>query len=161
MGASVPIEARALFARKRLNPYFRKFAFVEEESALHKSIAEEADLWSFLVGGPSLPPFFDGRAIHEACAYPSFKNIKRLFGRVGIVDIEARLNRALRGDLETLVGNFQDLRTALAHSAPPSITMKDVRDRLKDQVKLVSAIDKILHSHIMNHGGPACWAEAA
>lgn len=158
-GQHLPADVRASFARRRLIPYFKRFAFLEEEGVLHNSIISETDLWSFLNGSQDIPAFFDGRAIHETCAYPSYKNLKRLFARVGIPDIEAKLGRILRRDVEALIVAFQDIRTALAHAAPPRITLKDVRNRLDDQIKLVSAIDRILFIHVSNHGGLECWTE--
>lgn len=160
-GEHLPEAIKASFARRRLAPHFKRFAFSEEEGALHQSINAEADLWSFLSGTPHLPAFFDGRALHEACAYPSFKNLKKLFARLGVLDVDARLSRVLRRDVETLVAAFQDIRTALAHAAPPSITIKDVRDRLGDQLRLVAALDRVMFSHISVHGGPECWVAAA
>ncbi|CAO4180167.1 RiboL-PSP-HEPN domain-containing protein [Methylorubrum populi] len=156
-GEHLPAEVRASFARRRLTPYFKRFAYSEEETSLHQAINAEADLWTFLKGGQNLPDFFDGRGLHEACAYPSHKNMRRLFARLGIPDFDARLGRTMRRDVEALIVAFQDIRTALAHAAPPRITLKDVKERLDDQVRLVSAIDRILFNHITRHGGPECW----
>jgi hypothetical protein len=59
--------------------------------------------------------------------------------------------------MSSLIDAFQSLRTALAHSLPPSITISDVEARLADAKALVGAIDRIFHGHVMSHGSSDCW----
>lgn len=154
----LPVEAKLFLVSKKLGPHFSTFNVNGEESKLIASLSKEDNfLWSLLIGSSPVPPLFEGRSIYNAATYPSYKNIKKLFARLGIQGIDHLISKNLRRDTETLIGNFQSIRTALAHSSPPAITVLDVENRLSDMRSLVGAIDRIFHGHVVKHGGTACW----
>ena len=156
-GAITPHASRAFFVVRRLDKLFASYRFSGDERALFSSIGSETALWPLMMGADKLPSFFIGKEFHEGSSYPSYRNIRRLFARVGIDDMIARLSRNLSRDTEVLIEGFQSIRTALAHSSPPTITISDVEDRLKDVKELVGAIDRVFFSHVMKHGGTDCW----
>ncbi len=156
-GAVTPASSRAYLALRRLDGLFASYRVSGDEKALSAALMGETDLWSFMTGADILPPFFSGQTFHEGASYPSNRNIRRLFGRVGIDNIHALLGRNLSRDVELLIESFQSVRTALAHAAPPAITIADVEARLKDIKALVGAIDRVFFGHVMRHGGYHCW----
>lgn len=158
MGSQTPSVARAYIALRRLESSFAKYQYNGDERTLYMSLQAEGALWPLLAGDSSLPSFFEGKALHDGTTYPSHKNIKRLFARVGIDNMLDRLSRNLSRDAEALIENFQSVRTALAHSSPPTITILDVEARLSDSKALIGAIDRIFHGHVMRHGGSDCWS---
>ena len=158
LGKHVPPSTRGFVALRALETSFAKYAFNGDESALSEAIAAEGTLWSFLLGSDQVPGVFSGKLLHDKTAYPSFKNLKRILRRVGIDNAKGRLNSALKADVETLIEGFQSIRTAIAHSSPPALTLADVQDRISDMMKLVGAIDRLMHKHVLAHGGSACWA---
>jgi hypothetical protein len=157
MGHTTPGDARAFIASKTLERRFALFHYNGDERALYTSLMSESDLWPFLNGDPKLPAFFEGKALHQGAAYPSSKNIKKLFARLGINDMIARLSRNLSRDVEVLIDGFQGIRTALAHSSPPPLTIVDVERLLTDCKSLVGSVDRVFYAHVMKHGGPTCW----
>jgi hypothetical protein len=156
-GAITPVSARAYIASKRLGPAFSKYFYDKDEKNLIAAIQDESSLWPLLVGGSNLPSFFEGKAIHDGAAYPSIKNIKKLFARLGIKNMIDEIGKALKRDAELMIDGFQNIRTALAHSAPPTVTINDVETRLSDSQELVGAIDRIFCRHVTKHGGRDCW----
>jgi hypothetical protein len=161
LGTALPDRTRGFLAAKRFEQHFVKYAYLSDETALSSAIANEHRYWAVLNANPALPNFFDGKAIHSGSAYPTLKNIKRLFARTGLDGIDGKLGGILRRDVEAMIEGFQSIRTALAHSAPPSVTMKDVRRLIEDMIKLAGAIDRIFFSHVSRHGGLACWSAPA
>lgn len=157
LGHVTPIDARAFIAAKKLKRNFALFQYNGDEKALYTSLMSETDLWPFLSGGAALPPFFQGKALYDGVAYPSSKNVKKLFARLGIKDMIARLSRNLSRDVEVLIDGIQSIRTALAHSSPPPLTIGDVERHLADCKSLVGSIDRIFCAHVLKHGGPTCW----
>jgi hypothetical protein len=105
----------------------------------------------------ALPAYFTGRDLHKETSYHSADNLRRLFRRAGIDNILGLLSGRLRRDVELLIEGFQSVRTALAHAAPPLLTVADVETLLVDIKALVGAIDKVFYQHVMQHGGQACW----
>jgi hypothetical protein len=156
-GLSLPAVSRGFLATKRFESYFARYAFNKDEAKISADIPNEHQQWPILNPQPALPPHLDGKAFHDQTAYPSFKNIKRLFRRVGIAKPEAELNKYLKGDVETLIEGFQSVRTAIAHSSPPPLTVKDVKKLLNDNIKLVRCIDRMFFRHVIAHGGQSCW----
>ncbi|MGJ5150985.1 HEPN domain-containing protein [Bradyrhizobium sp. HKCCYLR1023] len=157
LNKSLPDLPRGFLVSRRLQRHFAQFAYTGDEAQLLKSIPKEYQAWPIFDDRAPLPAYFDGKLLHEKSAYPSFKNLKRLFFRVGIDQFEAKMNRLINGDMETLVEGFQSIRTALAHSAPPALTILDVKKNLRDITKLVSAIDRLFYKHVVENGGSSCW----
>jgi hypothetical protein len=157
LGKKVPLRSRGYVAVRTLEESFSRYIYNQDEASISESVAAEADLWNFLIGSDQLPSLFSGETLHDGTAYPSYRNLKRLLRRVGVSEPKKSLNAALKSDAETLIEAFQSIRTAIAHSAPPALTLGDVRSRLADMVKLVGAIDRLMHKHVLVHGGPSCW----
>lgn len=153
----LPVLPRGFLIASRFRKHFDHFAYTGDESQILKSISREYHAWPIFDSDFPLPPYFDGKLFHERTAYPSFKNLKRLFLRVGIDNFQSQMDRLLRSDVETLVENFQSIRTALAHSSPPSLTLLDVRNNLTDMERLVRCIDRVFFRHVARHGGVVCW----
>ncbi|MBY3466241.1 hypothetical protein HFN80_19975 [Rhizobium laguerreae] len=156
--AHLPANTRGFLAAKRFERHFSKYVFAGEEVALSSAIATEHKNWPVLDENSILPHYFNGSILHAETAYPTLKNIKRLFARVGLDTIEHSLARLLRRDVDAMIEGFQSIRTALAHSAPPDVTLKDVRRLLEDIRALVGAIDRTFFSHVLRHGGLVCWS---
>lgn len=155
--ADLPDLPRGFLITSRLRKHFDQFAYTGDEAQILRSIPREYQAWPIFDPNFLFPPYFDGKLFHEKTAYPSFKNLKRLFLRVGIDNFQAQMNRLLKSDVETLVENFQSIRTALAHSSPPALTLLDVKNNLADMDRLVRCIDRVFFRHVARHGGVVCW----
>lgn len=127
LGASLPASVRGRIAAQRLLQPFETYVAKREEGPIYSYLANQGDIWQVMIGNPQIPPRITGKEIHDGRAYPSNKNLKNLFIRVGIQNIHDELARILRRDIDTLIEGFQSVRTAIAHSAPPDITLKDVK----------------------------------
>ena len=155
--AALPPSVRGRIAAKRLHPQFERYLLRRDESKIHYYLGSQSDLWSLMIGVGAIPPFIRGEEIHEDCSYPSAKNLTRLFARIGISNVQVEIAKILQRDVEAMIEGFQSVRTALAHAAPPSITLKDVRRLLGDMAALVRAMDRVLYKHVAKYGGTVCW----
>lgn len=156
-GSNLPDLPRGFLLSNRFQRHFSNYLFTGDEAVLLKNIPREYLAWPIFDINFPLPHYFDGKMLHDKTAYPSFRNLKRLFFRVGVSDFEAQMNRLLRGDTEVLVESFQSYRTALAHSAPPDLTLADVKRNIRDIERLVRCIDRVFYRHVARHGGSSCW----
>ena len=157
LGASLPPLVRGRIAAQRLLSPFETYVAKREEGPIYNYLASQADIWQIMIGNPLIPPWLTGKEIHDGRAYPSNKNLKLLFIRFGIDNIHNELSKILKRDIDTLIEGFQSVRTAIAHSAPPDITLKDVRRLLGDMLALVRALDRVVYRHVWRHGGDVCW----
>jgi hypothetical protein len=156
-GSDLPELPRGFLVSTRLQKHFARYVFSGDEAQLLKNVPREYLAWPVFDVSFPLPAYFDGKLFHDKTAYPSFRNLKRLFFRVGIDKFQSEMDRLLRGDVETLVENFQSIRTALAHSAPPALTLADIKKNIRDIERLVRCIDRVFFRHVAKHGGVACW----
>ena len=89
--------------------------------------------------------------------YPSVKNIRQLFVRIGLRNLWDMVNRRTRRDFAFVLQSFLDVREAIAHQAPPPLTFVDVRSHIRNVQSFVNAVDRILYSHVLRHHGRKCW----
>lgn len=156
LGKNIPANSRVSIALSSLSGEFSKYLVFQDEERVTNSLSNQSLLWEFLAGNVDNPPMFQGKTLLKSASYPSYKNIIRLFKRIGIKDINHQLSIKLKGDPEIFIENFQSLRTALAHEHPPLITINDVRDRTADMKKLVAILDRLLWRHIVKNFGIIC-----
>lgn len=157
-GDKIPDSTRGFIAVHYFRRHFEKFSYSRDEGEVTREVLREHTQWPFFNKPMPLPRYFDGKILSNEVSYPSQRNLKKLFGRVGISDFEDRLSRTLKRDVDLLISGFQDVRTAIAHSSPPELTLRDVRDLLSDMLQLVRAIDRIFYQHVSKHGGVECWS---
>ena len=88
------------------------------------------------------------KTIDDKC-YPSVKNLKRMFNRIGLKGIFGRLNARLRRQVELELRSLNALRGALAHSGVDGqLSQTEIRERVKNTQQLVAAIDKETFYHL-------------
>lgn len=91
-------------------------------------------------------------------SYPSVKNIKRMFKRIGITNIFSRLKARLKFDVELEIVSLNGLRGSLAHSGlSGSLSYTDVKDHLDKINRIVKAIDKESFYHLRGSCPVAIW----
>jgi len=89
--------------------------------------------------------------------YPSIKNLKVLYLRMGITDIIVELNRKSEKDLKTSLESFLSLRESIAHQGAPTITFDDIERNFKNINEIIKYFDRIIYSHISNESGSTFW----
>jgi hypothetical protein len=156
-GSQIPDATAGFIYASKIRRSFHRFIHDNDEGAVNKAVFDVHSHWPVLNKIDEVPSFFDGKIIHDKVAYPSLKNLKRLFNRLGIPGIEDKVGQVLRRDAAVMIENFQSVRTSLAHSAPITVTIVDVKRLLDEMRSLVRALDRIFFKHVMSHGGPTCW----
>ncbi|SAL14163.1 hypothetical protein AWB70_00507 [Caballeronia cordobensis] len=99
-----------------------------------------------------------GKDIYGSLKYPSEDNLKKLFFRLGINDLFQQLSAHLKQDAVALLKSLGSLRTQLAHTGTlPGISCKDVREKLDDAERFVSALDRLMYRITIENLGAAIW----
>jgi hypothetical protein len=113
--------------------------------------------YEFALDGRPLPPF-SVRLLYADRKYPSPKNLKRLFDRLGLRNSFGAMNALARRDTEGMLTSFNDLRTEMAHTGMPvGLSVGDIRQRIKDMQIIVGCIDRMFYRHVCGSVGSACW----
>jgi hypothetical protein len=155
--AEVPSRVRAHTVATRVSSYFSRFSYTGDERELNRALESDTDLWRFLCGLDAVPASFGSEILLRDSKYPSIRNLKRLFARIGIDNIFDRLGSVCKMDAELKIESFQSVRTALAHEAPPNVTLTDVRSYGSDMITIVGGIDRIVCQHLSKISGSDCW----
>jgi hypothetical protein len=153
----LPHRTKLAIAKEKLSTHFTQYLFQKDEKEFLRKLDAEAHLWPLLTGQTFVPVSFDGSVVYSERKYPSGKNIKVLFSRIGVDNIFDLLSRHVAADAEFQLKSFNDIRTALAHSNPPQLTLLDVERNLQTITKLVNAMDKVVHQTLSRHLGSAIW----
>jgi hypothetical protein len=156
----IPRTARAfLLGQQGLISAYRRFFAEEDEGALLSKVEALIGTPHFEIAIDGKPlPVFSGPALYSDRKYPSPRNLKRLFGRFGIVNVFNSMNRIARRDTEALLKSFNDLRTEMAHvGMPVGLSVVDIRKRILDVKAVVGFVDRMFFDHVLRTVGRACW----
>lgn len=91
-------------------------------------------------------------------AYPSVKNVKRMFRRLGIDDVFSRLNRRMKCNAEGELTSFNNIRGALAHTGiSGSYSYGDIKVQVARVRRLVGALDNEAFFHLRVCAADVAW----
>lgn len=89
--------------------------------------------------------------------YPSVKNLKILYNRLGIEDIIKQININSQKDLKTSFESFLSLRESIAHQSTNSITFEDIDRHFQNVLNYINHIDRIIYKHICKTSKSTYW----
>ncbi|MGJ8739037.1 HEPN domain-containing protein [Zobellia laminariae] len=90
--------------------------------------------------------------------YPSVKNLKILYIRIGIPDIFKEIAKRGQKDDKSPLESFLSIREAIAHQEAPVLTFQDVERHLNNLIDLINKIDRVVYSHITKVSGEKYWS---
>jgi hypothetical protein len=144
-------------AKNRLSQHFSALAYTSDEGRFLRKIERETDLWPFLQGSAHIPATFDGGVVFSERKYPSPKNIKVMFSRIGVDNVFDQISKRINADAEYRLESFNSIRTALAHANPPQLTYIDVKRNIGQIQEFVAAVDRIIHKTLSSSIGTSVW----
>ena len=137
--------------------FYRSYYNSSDERSLMRSIAVDNNYYEIIDSTANFTTQIFPNNIIGANKYPSIKNLRILYFRIGINDIVSDLNRKARKDVKTNIESFLSLRESIAHQGAPSITFIDVERHFKNMIEAISYIDRIVYSHIKMESGERYW----
>ncbi|MCX5825336.1 MAG: HEPN domain-containing protein [Deltaproteobacteria bacterium] len=135
---------------------YEKFFVNKDEERLINSIKNKRQN-QLLDNASSVSDLIHPNAVLGGRKYPSTKNIKLLFVRIGISDIFHLIDRRGHCAFQPIIQSFLDIRQAIAHQSPPALTLNDVTSQTHNVQRFIAAIDRELFSHVIRCHGNVCW----
>lgn len=89
--------------------------------------------------------------------YPSPKNLKILFNRIGIKNIFSHTDMIGHKNYEFILRSFLDVRETIAHQESTDLTFEDVNRNFKNIIDLLDKLDRISFKHICKVSGQKYW----
>ncbi len=154
--ASLPDDLKWFSIVKAHMKEYEQFFFSKDEKRLISGIKNTSQN-QLLADASPLSGLINPDTILSGRKYPSTKNIKRLFARIGIDDIFKLIDRREHRAFEPIIQSFLDVRQAIAHQNPPELTLTDVVSQISNVHSFIAAIDRELFVHVTRCHGNICW----
>ncbi len=153
----IPITTRAVAILRSQENNFRGYIGTRDEVRFAEVLVRERAILNFMTDAAQIPKVDLSDLIIKDKKFPSARNVEALFRRIGIDRISARLSARTKSSFELNLRSFMDVRNALAHESPPSITDVDV-ERYFQQIEIwIAAMDRELYNHIVQVSGSNYW----
>ena len=157
--SALPPELRAFFLQRgTISNAFKKYVFADNETELVQTLSNSfsTELYN-LSSNTALTPSLDPKELLQN-KYPSPKNLKKYFARIGMTSIFHKLNVAAKTNMELILDSFNDIRTAVAHDGIiPGASQKDIIVQLKRMKRFVATLDRVVYKHIAFYAPISTW----
>lgn len=153
----IPALTRAVAILRSQEEAFRRYFGDKDEAGLAGKIAAASTVLSLLQDTDTVPAIDFDDLLLKGKKFPSVRNLNTLFRRIGLPKVSQGISRRTKTDFELNLQAFMDIRNALAHESPPSITDVDVAHYLRQMKRWLNAIDREFYSHVEKVSGPAYW----
>ena len=92
--------------------------------------------------------------------YPSVKNIKILYNRLGIKNVFGIINPKGGKDYAFILTSFLDIRETIAHQESTDLTFNDVKRNFFYIGELINQLDRVSYSMVCSTSGKKFWTDA-
>ncbi|GAB3537247.1 hypothetical protein GCM10027443_29860 [Pontibacter brevis] len=137
--------------------YYRNYYNSSDERALLKSISIDSRYYGLMDNAANYTNQIFPTNIIGTNKYPSIKNLRILYFRIGIDDIVKDINRKAKKDIKTNIESFLSLRESIAHQGAPAVTYNDVERHFNNMIEAINYIDRVVYSHIKSESGEVYW----
>jgi hypothetical protein len=125
----------------------------DEFKTLEKLNVTNRHIYSVVDETQTFVNHIDSKTIVNDKKYPSPKNIKILFNRIGIRSIFSETDRVGKKNYELILRSFLDVRETIAHRASTDLTFKDIKRNFKNVSDLLDKLDRASYGHVCNISG--------
>lgn len=137
--------------------HYRNFINNSDERKLLEKINHKNHYYKMLNENEKICDFISARTILATNKYPSLKNMKILYFRIGIQDVMKAIQIRGQKNYKDQLESFLSVREAIAHQAAPSLTFEDVERHLNNLIEIINSIDRVVYSHITKVSGEKFW----
>lgn len=137
--------------------YYRNFINNSDERKLLEDISHKSPYYKIFNENERICDFIHASSILATNKYPSLKNMKILYFRIGIKDIIKSIHIKGKKNYKGQLESFLSVREAIAHQEGPSLTFEDVERHLNNLIEMINCIDRVVYSHIANVSGEKYW----
>ncbi len=155
--SEVPSNARVLKLLNSQTQIIKSFVFNGDETKTIKSLNNSWSNYEIIDDNKILTHHITARDIIGTKKYPSSKNLKVLYNRIGIPDILKIIEAKGHKDYKSLLESFLSVREAISHQAAPTVTYDDVKRHFKNILDLINQMDRVKYSHIVKISGDKFW----
>jgi hypothetical protein len=153
----MPVVTRAVTLLRIQEELFRRYFGDRDEAGLADRMAASSTYYSLLREADQVPTAEFEKLLVKDKKFPSVRNFRALFRRMGLPNMISMMSKRMKTDFELNLRAFMDIRNALAHENPPSITDVDVARYFRQMARWINAIDRQFYKHVTKISGEAYW----
>jgi hypothetical protein len=153
----LPINLRLMSLLRGQKDIFKQHLFNGNEAKTLIKMASSMSVYEVLEDDSVLNRSIVAGTVLGTNKYPSIKNLKIVYNRIGIEDIFLELHRKSRSDITSQLSSFLDIREAISHQTPSSLTYTDIKRHLSNLKNIINYLDRIKYSHLSKISGAGCW----
>lgn len=160
MGAKlsdVPSNARASALLNRQTETLKSYILYGDESATLKRLQPTSTVFSVCRDADLLSNQMGKNDVLGSKKYPSIKNLKIVYNRLGISDIMKEAHKCGKKDYTSRHESFLSIREAISHQIPPPLTFQDVSRNFTNILDLLNQLDRITFSHLVKVSKTKFW----
>ncbi|MBA6398243.1 HEPN domain-containing protein [Colwellia sp. BRX10-4] len=153
----MPLNLRLMSLLRGQKDLFKQHLFNGDEAKTLKKMASSRSIYNVLQDDTIIDRSIVAGTILGTNKYPSIKNLKIVYNRIGISDIFLELHRKSQNDITSQLSSFLDIREAISHQTPSSLTYTDITRHLSNLKNIINYLDRIKYSHLVKVSGADCW----
>jgi len=155
--SALPEYTRTVAILKYQEQAFKRFVGLGDEGSFVDSVLIDKDVYNLMSSSEHVPPCDFHNLLIKDKKFPTVRNFEKLFRRLGVERVLGKMSAKTSSTFDLNLQSFMDIRNALAHESPPSITHVDVKRYLEQTSAWISGLDRILYSHVVKTSGPNAW----
>lgn len=154
---NIPVNVRTFTLFQNQKKFYDSFNFHKDEGRIIENLNIRNSFYDIITEDSILTNHINARSITNDKKYPSPKNLKMLFNRLGIKNIFSVIDSAGGKQYELLLRSFLDVRETIAHQEFTDLTFTDVKRHYDNVNEIINRIDRALYKHICTESGSHYW----
>jgi len=157
LNGTLPQITRSIFIARLQSESYKRYIGLGNEVELAESMLQNSSAYKLLDDLLEIPQIDFRSHLIKDKKFPSPNNLLVLFRRFGMQNILSQLSKRTKSDFRLSLQAFMDIRNALAHESPPSLTDVDVQHYFDQILRWIEAIDREFYSHAVKCAGAQSW----
>lgn len=154
----VPMNARTFSLFHKQRTIYEAFVHTRDEYKILKNLSiDNTSVYSIADNSVVLTNHINSKTIVNDKKYPSPRNLKILFNRIGINNIFPLINKLGGKDYELILRSFLDIRETIAHQQAMNLTFEDTKRNFFNIKDFLDKVDRAAFSHICKESGMRYW----
>lgn len=153
----IPEKTRILILAKTQEEHYKRYSALGDEVDLTDKIHKTSHVFQVLDEQKTFINQDGSVNLIKEKKFPSPQNMESLFRRMGLPKIIKQISKRTKSDAGLALQAFMDVRNALAHENPPSVTDIDVERYFDQTLQWINALDREFYSHVVRLSGTNYW----
>lgn len=155
--SDVPLNLRASSLLYRQTETFKTYIVNGDEASALKRLQPASFPFSVCRDDDLLVDQIGKNDVLGTKKYPSIKNLKVVYNRLGIPDVIQEAHKRGKKDYTNRLESFLSVREAISHQIPPPLTFEDVKRHFANILELLNQFDRISFSHMSKVSNKKFW----